>query len=91
MGGLFRRHELDAFISQGPQVNALEQPLASTEHDRRDCDVHLIDEAGTKILLDSAGSAANTDIFPFRCVASPVKRLVNAARDEMKHRAAFHL
>ena len=27
MGGLFRRHELDAFVSQGPQVNGIEQPL----------------------------------------------------------------
>src|SRR3984893_16807377 len=91
MGGLFRRHELDAFVSQGPQVNGIEQPLASTEQGRRDCDVHLIDKASTKILLDGVGSAANTDVHPFRCVARLVKRLVNATRDEVKHRTAFHL
>src|SRR6202035_3824552 len=67
MGGPFRRHELDAFVSQGPQVNGIEQPLASTEQDRRDCDMHLIDTASTKILLDGVGSAANTDVHPFRC------------------------
>jgi hypothetical protein len=34
MGGLLRLHTLDAFVSQGPQVNALEQPLALTQQHR---------------------------------------------------------
>ena len=41
MGGLLRRHELQAFVSQGSQVNPLEQSLSSTEQHRRDGNVQL--------------------------------------------------
>src|SRR5579863_3730519 len=90
MGSLLRRDELHAFVSQSAHVNPLEQSLSPAQQDRRDSDVQLIDQARTKVLLDSAGSAANAHIHPVGCVARPVKRLVNTARDEIECRSAFH-
>src|SRR5258706_6568578 len=91
MGGFLRRNELTAFVSQSAHVNPLEQSLSPAQQDRRDSDMQLIDEARTKILLDSAGSAANAHIHSLGRVARPVKRLVNTARDEVERRSAFHL
>src|ERR1700674_1221340 len=91
MGGFLRRNELNAFVSQSAHVNPLEQSLSPAQQDRRDSDVQLIDEARTKILLDSVRSAANAHIHSVGCVARPVKRLVNTARDEVERRSAFHL
>src|SRR5258707_13225188 len=53
MGGFLRRNELNAFVSQSADVNPLEQSLSPAQQDRRDSDVQIIDEARTKILLDS--------------------------------------
>ena len=53
MGGFLRRNELNAFVYQSAHVNPLEQSLAPAKQDRRDSEVQLIDEARTKILLDS--------------------------------------
>src|ERR1700728_2457899 len=91
MGGFVRRDELNAFVSQSAQVNRLEQSLSSAQQDRRDSDVHLIDEAQTKILLEGLRSAANAHIHSVGCVVRSVKRLVNTARDEVECRSAFHL
>ncbi len=89
MGGLLRPHELHAFVSQGSQVNPFEQSLSSAEQNRRDCDVQLIDQARTKILLYGIGPTTNSHVQPIRCLARLVKRLVNAACDEMERRVAF--
>src|SRR5258706_1332775 len=91
MGGFLRRNELNAFVFQSAHVNPLEQSLSPAQQDRRDSDVQLIDEARTKILLDSVRSAANAHIHSVGCVARPVKRLVNTARDVAESRSAFHL
>src|ERR1700704_724041 len=91
MGGFLRRNELNAFVSQSAHVNPLEQSLSPAQQHGRDSDVQLIDEARTKILLDSVRSAANAHIHSVGCVARPVKRLVNTARDEVECRSAFHL
>src|SRR3984885_8747168 len=90
MGGFLRRNELNAFVSQSAHVNPLEQSLSPAQQDRRDSNVQLINEARTKILLDSVRSAANAHIHSVGCVARPVKRLVNTARDEVECRSALH-
>src|SRR6202021_1502789 len=48
-------------------------------------------EAPSKGFVDSVRSAPNAPIHSVRCVARPVKRLVNTARDEVESRTAFHL
>ena len=67
MGGLLRSHELHAFVSQGSQVNPVEQSLSSAEQDRRDCDMQLIDQTSTKILLYRICSTTNSHVHPIRC------------------------
>src|SRR4030095_8601967 len=84
-------NERHACRTQSAQFNPLEQSLSPAKQDRRDSDVQLIDEARTKILLDSVRSAANAHIHSLGCVARPVKRLLNTARDEVECRSAFHL
>src|SRR5688572_18711226 len=91
MGRFLRCNELNAFVCQSAHVKPLEQSLTPAQQDRRDSDVQLIDEARTKILLDSARSAANAHVHSVGCVARAVKRLVNTARDEVERRSAFHL
>jgi hypothetical protein len=61
MGGFLRRNELNAFVSESAHVNPLEQSLSPAQQDRRDSDVQLIDEARTKILLDSVSPNPKID------------------------------
>lgn len=77
--------------SEARRSTPLEQSLSSTEQDRRDCDVQLIDRARTKILLYGIGPTTNLHVHPARWLARLVKSLVNAACDEIKCRVAFHL
>src|SRR5215213_474077 len=91
VGGFLRRNELNAFVSQSARVDPFEQSLSRAQQDRRYSDVQLIDQARTKILLDSVRSAANAHIHSVGCVACPVERLMNTARDEVECRSAFHL
>ena len=91
MSGLLRGNELNAFVSKSAQVNLPEQSLSPAQQDGRDSDVQFIDEARTKILLDGVRAAANAHIHSIGCVARPIKRVVNAACDEVERRSAFHL
>src|SRR6185503_855810 len=91
MRGLLRRCELNAFVSQSPQVNAFEQSLPTAEQDRCDSNVKLINKALTQILADCVGPTTNSHVSSGGRLPCPVKRLANAARDELKRRVAFHL
>lgn len=62
MGGFLRRNRLNTFVPQSARINPLEQTLSTAQQDRRDREVHLINETRTQILLDGVGSAANADI-----------------------------
>ena len=91
MRGFLGRCELHAFVSQSSQVYPLVQALPSSEQDRRDRDVKLIDEARAEVLLYGIDPTADAYILAVRGLARQVQRLVNTARDEMKRRIAFHL
>ena len=91
MGGFLRCKELNAFVSQSAHVNPLEQSIPRARQNRRDGEVQLINESRTKVLLDGVASAANAHIHSLGCVARSVKRPMDAARDEVECRSAFHL
>ena len=57
MGGFLRRNQLNALVAQCARVDPLEQSLPAAQKDRRDREVHLVDEAGAKILLEGVGAA----------------------------------
>src|SRR5258708_6003827 len=91
MGGSHRGCKVNAFVSQRREVNAFEQSLSTTEQDRRDGNVQLINKALTKILLDRVGPTTNSHVSSGGRLSCPAKRLANAARHALKRRVAFHL
>lgn len=90
MRGLLRGRELGACISQGPQVDALEQRLAAAEQHRRDGNVQFVDQAFAKVLPDRGRAAADAHILSGRRHPCALERLVDASSHEVKGRAAFH-
>src|SRR5258705_13419797 len=88
MGGFLRRNELNAFVSQSAHVNPLEHSLSPAQQDRRDSDVLLIDEARTKILLDSVRFSSNTHLHSVATLLPPVTLFGNTAPDAVECSAA---
>ncbi len=91
MRGLLGRDEFHTLVSERPQVESLEQRFTSAEQDRRNGDVQFIDEARAKILPNGVRPAADAHVHGASGLACTLERLVNAAGDEVKGRAAFHL
>ena len=87
----FRRcNGFDAGVPQCPQVNPFKQPFSAAKQHGCDGNVQLIDKALAQVLLDGVRAAANAHVQCAGRLACPFKRVVNAARDEMERRAAFH-
>ena len=57
-----RGHVLGTRIAQCMQVDTFEKSLARPEQNRRDRDMHFIDLALTKVLLDDIDAASNANI-----------------------------
>src|SRR5437667_350841 len=72
-----RRHMLGARIAQRRQVHPRKERLTTAEQDRRDRDMHLVDEPRLEILAHRGRPAADLDIQPARvpmyqpCSSSP--------------------
>src|ERR1043166_5587589 len=81
---------LGARITQRRQIDPAKEVLATAEQDRRDRDVHLVDEPCLEILPHRGNSAAELDVEVARGLASARERVLNPAGDEMKDRPAFH-
>jgi len=56
---------LGAGVAQGRKVYPFEQSLTRAKKDWRNGDVHFIDEALAKILLDDIDSTTNADVLSF--------------------------
>src|SRR3954453_9736664 len=73
------------------RLDAVEDPLAGAEQDRRDVERELVDDAGNEGLAHSRG--ATRDVYP--ALAGRLTRLcvgsVEAAGDEVEGRPPFHL
>ena len=61
-----RRHMLGARIAQRRQVHPRKERLTTAEQDRRDRDMHLVDEPRLEILAHRGRPAADLDIAPAR-------------------------
>src|SRR5436309_11935386 len=59
-----RRHMLGARIAQRRQVHPRKKRLATAEQNRRDRDMHLVDEPRLEILPHRGRPAAHLDIAP---------------------------
>src|ERR671932_1159588 len=77
--------------TQPERLDAVEDPLARAEQDRRDVERELVDDPGNEGLAHSRG--ATRDVYA--ALASGLTRLcvsgVEAAGDEVEDRPAFHL
>src|SRR2546423_3000593 len=73
------------------RLDAVEDPLAGAEQDRRDVERELVDDAGNEGLAHSRGAARDV----YAALAGRLTRLcvssVEAAGDEVEGRPAFHL
>src|SRR5207253_338680 len=85
-----RRHMLGARIAQRRQVHPRKERLTTAEQDRRDRDMHLVDEPRLEILAHRGRPAADLDIEPARGLPGATERFLNSAGDEMKDGPAFH-
>src|SRR6266516_1509353 len=84
---------LGARIAQRRQIEPRKEMLAAAQQDRRDRDVHFVDEARLEILAHRGRPAADLDIAPARTargLPGATERFVNSAGDEMKDGPAFH-
>jgi hypothetical protein len=52
----------DTLIAESGSVDLVQQMLAAAEQNRADREMHLVDQAGAKILANGGNSAAETDI-----------------------------
>src|SRR5437763_14684860 len=84
------RHMLSARIAQRRQVDPRKERLTTAEQDRRDRDMHLVDEPRLEILAHRGRPAADLDIAPARGLPGATERFLNSAGDEMKDGPAFH-
>src|SRR6266853_941234 len=78
-----RGHMLGARIAQRRQIDPRKERLTTAEQDRRDRDVHLVDEPCLKILAHRGRPAADLDIALARGPRA-TERFLNSAGDEMK-------
>src|SRR2546421_509990 len=81
---------LRASIAQRRQVDPRKERLTTAEQDRRDRDMHLVDEPRLEILAHRGRPAADLDIAPARGLPGATERFLNSAGDEMKDGPAFH-
>src|SRR2546429_879581 len=81
---------LGARIAQRRQIDPRKEMLATAQQDRRDRDVHLVDEPRREILSHRGGASAELDIEVARGLPGATKRFLNSAGDEMKDGPAFH-
>ena len=72
---------LSARIAQRRQVDPRKERLTTAEQDRRDRDMHLVDEPRLEILAYGGRPAADLDIAVARGLSGATERFLNSARD----------
>ena len=90
MRGVRRRNMLAALIAELWKIETGEEVFAAAEEDRRDGEMHLVDQAQP---ADIAGSSRRRHRPGRRGRSRPpsrVQRRVNTVGDEVKRRAAIH-
>src|SRR6267378_3772962 len=71
-------------------VNARKKMFSRAKQSRRNSEVHLVDQACLKILLDRGDTAAEPDILTIGRVHGALKGGVDAIGNEVEGGAAFH-
>lgn len=79
-----------AAVAELRHVQPGEKMLAGAEQDRRDREMHLVDQAFLQILPDRGDAAADPHILVLGGRLRLFERRMDAVGDEVKRRAAFH-
>jgi hypothetical protein len=79
-----------AGVAQSRKIRSFEEPFTRAKQDRRNRDVHLVDQAFAKVLLDDTDAATNANILAFGRVARLRQGGVNAFSNEVEGSASFH-
>ena len=79
-----------AGVAQGRKVCTFEESFTRAEQDRRNCDVHLVDQALAKILLNDIDAATNANILAFGRFARLRQGGACAFSNEVEGYSSFH-
>ena len=90
MSGTWRAFVPGAGVAQGRKVCSFKESFTSAKQDRRNGDVHLVDQALAKILLNDVYAATKTNVLAFGRFASLRQGGGNALGNEVEGRSAFH-
>jgi hypothetical protein len=76
MRGVRGRHVFRALVAEFQGVDAAEQVLSGAEEDRRDCEVHLVDQAFPQVVPDRCNASADSpDIATMMAAIAPARRI----------------
>ncbi len=90
MRGKWRPLTPGAGVAEGRKIYTFEQSLAGAEQDGRYGDVHLVDQAVAKILLNDVDAATRSHVFAPCRLAGALERDDRAFGHEVEGRSAFH-
>jgi hypothetical protein len=79
-----RADQLDTFVAFCAAVEVFEQPLAAAQQHRGDDQVQVVDEPGTKVLLDGGGTTVEPDVFTVGGGEGLLERSADTVGDEME-------
>ena len=85
-----RPDELGNLISLWSVGEIVEEPLAATEQRRRVRQMHLIDQAGSEILLNRRDAAGQPYVLPVGGSDSPLQGRFNPVGDKVEDGSALH-
>src|SRR4051812_17479861 len=91
MGGSPRRGGRPPLVVFLPAPPALPQTDASTQQDRDNHDVHVVNETGSEEVADHGGTSAEAYVLAVRSLAGRLERLGGRSVDEVERGAALHL
>ena len=91
MSGKWRAFAPGAGVAQGRKIDTFDESLTGAEQNWRYGDVHIIDQAVAKILLNDVDASAHPHVFVPRSLAGALKSDGSAFCDEVESRSAFHL
>ena len=77
-------------VAESGEIEVAKDAFAAADEDWRGDEVHLVDEAGAKILLDGGGASAEANIFAVGGGDGLLERAMNAVGDEVEGGASFH-
>lgn len=90
MGGPCRGFVLDAGIAQGRKIHTVEEAFTGAEQDWGYGDVHLIDQAVAKILLNDIDAATNPNVFACGSLPGVLESDGSTFRHKVKGRSVLH-